>query len=235
MKRFWKEVAVGPDRVVALDGRPVRTPGRAPLALPTDALADAIAAEWRGVGETLDPRAMPLTGLANAAIDRIAPDRPAFAAGLARYGESDLLCYRADGPAELAQRQAALWDPALDWARGRYDVHFEVATGVMHRPQPPLTVQRLGETVGALDEWALAGLSPVVTITGSLVLALALVEGALDPDAVWRAAGVDEDWQQERWGEDALAAQAREGRRRDYNAGTRFLAAAGAVRPVSTS
>lgn len=225
MRRFWKEVAVGPDRVVALDGRPVRTPGRTPLALPTDTLAEVVADEWRGVGETLDPRAMPLTGLANAAIDRIAPDRAAFAAGLARYGESDLLCYRADGPAELVQRQAAVWDPVLDWARGRYDVHFELATGVMHHPQPPATLRRLADAVAALDAWRLAGLSPVVTITGSLLLGLALVEGALDPEAAWRAAQADEDWQEEQWGEDALATQAREGRRREYDAAVRFLAA----------
>lgn len=223
MKRFWKEVTIGPDRVVALDGRPVRTPGRVPLALPTEALAEAIAAEWRGVGETLDPRAMPLTGLANAAIDRIAPDRASFAAGLARYGEGDLLCYRAESPTELVRRQAAAWDPPLAWARGRYDVHFEVTAGVVHVPQPAATVARLGDAVGALDEWALAGLSPVVTITGSLVLGLAVVEGAMDAEAVWNAANLDEDWQAEQWGEDALASQARENRRHDYGASVRFL------------
>lgn len=235
MKRFWRQVAAGPDRVVALDGRPVRTPGRAPLALPTDALAEAVAEEWRGVSETLDPRAMPLTGLANAAIDRVAPERAAFAAALARYGEGDLLYYRADGPAELVQRQAGAWDSVLDWARGRYDVHFELATGVLHRAQPPATVRRLAEAVAALDEWALAGLSPVVTITGSLILALALIEGAIDPETAWEAANVDEDWQAEQWGEDALARQAREGRRREFDAALRFLAVAGAIRSSSAS
>lgn len=227
MKRFWKEVAVGPDRVVELDGRPVRTPGRAALALPTYALAEAVAAEWRGVGDTLDPRAMPLTGLSNAAIDRIAPDRASFAAGLARYGESDLVCYRAEAPAELVQRQAAAWDPVLDWARGRYDVHFELVTGVIHRTQPAPTVRRLADAVAAQDEWQLAGLSPVVTITGSLLLGLALLEGAAAADAVWAAANVDEDWQREQWGEDALATEATEGRRREFGAAVRFLEALG--------
>ena len=224
MKRFWKEVAVTADNGIALDGRPVRTPGRAGLIAPTAALANAIAGEWRDVGETLDPRAMPLTGLSNAAIDRIAPDPLPHALGLAAYGESDLLVYRADSPPALVERQAAAWDPPLGWARARYDVHFTLASGVMHRPQPPATLARLGEAVAALDAWRLAGLTPVVTITGSLVLGLALVEGAIDADAGWAAAQVDEDWQAEHWGEDALAAQARANRRADYDAGIRFLA-----------
>ena len=115
MKRFWKDVAIDADRVVTLDGKPVRTPGRRPLALPTAALAEAVAAEWRAVGETIDPRTMPLTGLANAATDPIANDPTQFAARLAAYGESDLLCYRAEGPPLLVERQAAAWDPLLDW------------------------------------------------------------------------------------------------------------------------
>ncbi|WP_375428095.1 ATP12 family chaperone protein [uncultured Sphingomonas sp.] len=225
MKRFWNAVSVGPDRVVALDGRPVRTPGRAPLALPTDALATAVADEWRAVGEVVDPRAMPLTGLANAAIDRIAPDPATFAAGLARYGESDLLCYRAAGPEPLVERQAAAWDAPLTWASGRYDAHFAVATGVMHVAQPALTIQRLSDAIAARDAWTLAALSPVVTITGSLVLALALAERAMTADAVWAASTVDEDWQAELWGEDALATQARAARRAEFDAGVRFLEA----------
>lgn len=224
MKRFWTEVSVDA-REVRLDGRPVRTPGRVPLVLPTDALAEAVAGEWRGVGAAIDPRAMPLTGLANAAIDRIAPDPAPFAEGLARYGESDLLCYRADDPPELVARQAALWDPPLAWARGRYDIGFEVTTGIVHRAQPPATIARLGEAVGALGAWRLAGLSPVVTITGSLVLALALAERAMTVDAVWAAAQADEDWQAERWGEDALAAEACNARRRELGAAAAFLAA----------
>ncbi len=224
MKRFWTEVGVDA-REVRLDGRPVRTPGRLPLVLPTDALAEAVAGEWRSVDAAIDPRAMPLTGLANAAIDRIAPDPARFAEGLARYGESDLLCYRADDPPELVARQAALWDPPLAWARGRYDVGFEVTTGIVHRAQPSATIARLGEAVGALGAWRLAGLSPVVTITGSLVLALALAERAMTVDAVWAAAQADEDWQAERWGEDALAAEARDARRRELGAAAAFLAA----------
>jgi chaperone required for assembly of F1-ATPase len=222
MKRFWKDVTIEGDGI-ALDGRPVRTPGRVPLALPTPALAEAVAEEWRAVGETIDPRAMPLTGLANAAIDRIAPDPAAFAAGLAVYGESDLLYYRAELPAPLVDRQEAAWDPILAWARHRYDVHFETATGVMHRAQPPATIARLGEAVAALGAFRLAGLSPVVTVSGSLVAALALVEGAFDAETVWHAARIDEDWQEEMWGEDDLASATRDAHRADFMAGARFL------------
>jgi chaperone required for assembly of F1-ATPase len=228
VKRFWTDVAVGGDRVVTLDGRPVRTPGRVPLTLPTDALADMVAEEWRAVGETVDPRAMPLTGLANAAIDRVAPDPAAFAAGLARYGDSDLLYYRAEQPPQLAERQAAAWDPLLEWARRRYDVHFVVTAGIMHRPQPAATVARLGEAVAAMPPFPLAALSPIVTLTGSLVAALALVEGAADADAVWNATHVDEDWQAEMWGSDAEAVAARGNRWREFDAAVKFLAAAGA-------
>jgi len=222
MKRFWQEVGVDGGEV-RLDGRPVRTPGRAPLAIPYPRLAVAIAEEWRGVEGEIDPRTMPLTGLANAAIDRIAPDPSAFAAGLARYGESDLLYYRADSPAELVARQHAAWDSLLEWAQRRYDVHFEVTAGVVHRPQPEATVTRLAEAVAARSPFELAGLSPVITVTGSLVAALALLEGAADAETVWRAAQIDEDWQAERWGEDELAARARDARRADFDAGVRFL------------
>lgn len=222
MKRFWREVSVK-DGEIRLDDRPVRTPGRAPLAIPYPRLAEAIAEEWRAVEGDIDPRAMPLTGLANAAIDRIATDSVTFAAGLARYGESDLLCYRAETPAELVARQQAAWGPLLDWAQRRYDVHFEVTTSVIHTPQPAATLARLAEAVAARNAFELAGLSPVVTVTGSLVAALALLEGAADAETVWRAAEVDEDWQAEQWGEDDLAQRARAVHRADFDAGARFL------------
>jgi chaperone required for assembly of F1-ATPase len=223
MKRFWKTVTVDAERGVRLDERPVRTPGRVPLLLPTDMLAEAVADEWREVTDDIDPRAMPLTGLANAAIDRIAPDPAGFAAGLAAYGESDLLCYRADSPPDLVARQAALWDPPLDWARDRYDVHFEIVTGVIHRPQPEATIARLGAAIATRRPFELAPLSPIVTITGSLVLTLALAERAMEAEAVWAAANLDEDWQAEHWGEDDLAVKARETRQRDFEAAARFL------------
>ncbi len=223
MKRFWTDVAIDADRVVTLDGKPVRTPGRRPLALPTDALAEAVAEEWRAVGETIDPRTMPLTGLANAATDPIANDPAQFAARLAAYGESDLLCYRAEGPPLLVERQAAAWDPLLAWARARYDVTFAVTAGVMHVAQPDATIARLHEAVAAYDDFRLAGLSPVVTLTGSLVIGLALIEGEIDADAAWAAAGIDEDWSVEMWGEDWQATQLRELKRKEFGVGVAFL------------
>lgn len=222
MRRFWKQVTIEGGEI-RLDGRPVRTPGRVPLTAPTEALLEAIADEWGAVGDTIDPRAMPLTGLANAAIDRIAADPARFAADLAAYGESDLLCYRAELPEPLVARQADAWDPLLDWARRRYDVHFELVTGVMHRPQPAATVARLADAVAARTPFELAGLSPVVTITGSLVAALALIEHGADAETVWRASRLDDDWQEEQWGEDELATQARDVRRAEFDAAARFL------------
>ncbi|MBY0518966.1 MAG: ATPase [Sphingomonas sp.] len=223
MKRFWTSVELTDARGISLDGKPVRTPGRAPLLLPNDRLAEAVADEWRSVEGEIDPRAMPLTGLANAAIDRIAPDPATFAAGLAVFAESDLLCYRADSPAPLVARQAAAWDPLLDWARATYGVDFVVTTGIMHRHQPPETLARLGEAIAARDPFELAALAPIVTISGSLVAALALAERAADPEVVWLASELDADWQAEQWGEDDLAIPARRARRRDYEAGVRLL------------
>jgi chaperone required for assembly of F1-ATPase len=223
VKRFWKEVMVTAERGIALDGRPVRTPGKLALILPNDALAEAVAGEWRAVEDKIDPRAMPLTGLANTAVERVAPDPDAFAAGLANWGESDMLCYRAESPEPLVERQAAAWDPLLDWARGRYDVRFDVTAGIMHQPQPPATLARLGEAVAARSPFELAPLAPIVTITGTLVGALALVEDAADPAALWTAAHIDEDWQAEQWGRDPLALAAYEQRQRDYDAAVRFL------------
>ena len=223
MKRFYTAATVGEGNVVMLDSRPVRTPGRAPLAPPSARLAEAIADEWNAQGETIDPRAMPLTGLANAAIDRVAPAKDAFARGLAIYGESDLLCYRAEGPAPLVARQAERWDPLLDWARDRYDIAFVLTAGITHRPQPPETVERLAAAVDARDPFELAGLSPLVTVSGSLVLALALAEGAVGLDTAWDAATLDEQWQADQWGEDEEAAKALAGRRADFAAAARFL------------
>lgn len=227
MKRFWTNATTADDgaggHAILLDGRPVRTPLRAALAVPSALLAAAIAEEWNDSAEVIDPRAMPLTGLSNAAIDRIAPDAAAFAAGIARYGESDLLCYRAADPPPLVERQAAAWDPLLDWARHRYDIAFVTTEGVMHRAQPDATIARLGEAVAALDPFTLAAMSKVVTIGGSLILGLALLEGAIAPDAAFDTAHLDELWQAEMWGEDSLATATRAHHRADFLAAARFL------------
>jgi chaperone required for assembly of F1-ATPase len=223
MKRFYKQVETTSDRGVMLDARPVRTPSRALLALPTNALAEAIADEWRSQGEDIDPRAMPLTGLANAAIDRVSPDPAAFASGLAAYGESELLCYRAEGPTDLVAREEAIWGPILGWAQTRFDVGFTLVVGIMHEPQPAQTVKRLGEAIASQPPFRLAALSPIVTISGSLVISLALAENVLEPQAAFDAAHLDELWQEEKWGADEFAANARAFRRADFLAACRFL------------
>jgi chaperone required for assembly of F1-ATPase len=217
MKRFYKDVAVVSGDAgyeIKLDDRPVRTPARAALALPTERLAQAVADEWHAQGDTVDPRSMPFTGLANGAIDQIALNRESFAAGIARYGESDLLCYRAEGPAELIAREAAAWDPLLDWARHRYDVNFRVTQGIIPVDQPAETLERLEVAVLAYDPFMLAGLSTLVTLSGSLVCGLAIIEGGHDADAIWTASEIDEAWEIEQWGEDMEAA-ARSAKRRD--------------------
>ena len=226
MKRFWKHVTVEQRDErwsLLLDSRPIRTPARANLVVPTEALADAMAEEWRNVGETIDPRAMPLTGLANAAIDRVAPSRQEFASGLATYAEADLACYRADAPRELVSRQEDEWDRLLAWARRRYDVDFAITIGVTHVTQPPATVERLTHAVSALDPFRLAGLAPLVTIGGSLIAGLAVLEKAFTPEDSWRAVSLEDQWQLERWGSDTEAETALEGRRLDFLAAARFL------------
>ena len=226
MKRFWKTAEAVTEREgwgVRLDERPLRTPGKAPLLVPSEALARAIAAEWESAGENVDPRAMPLTGLANAAIDRVAPDRPAFAAGLAKYAEADLACYRAETPQTLAERQAESWDLLLGWARRRYDIDFAVTTGIVHVDQPPATVDRLAYAIAALDAFRLAGLSPLITVGGSLIAALAVLENAMTAAQAWDAVSVDDRWSLEKWGADAEAAAALENRRADFFAAASFL------------
>jgi chaperone required for assembly of F1-ATPase len=226
VKRFWTSAkAVETDRgyAIELDGRRVKTPARAELLVPSLALAEAVAAEWNECGETVNPRAMPLTGLANAAIDRIAPDKDDYAAGLATYGESDLTCYRAEGPDALVQWQRESWDALLEWARRRYDVDFACQIGVMHVPQPDETVRQLRHAVLALNAFELAGLSPLVTIGGSLIAALAVLEQMVPAETAWEAVSLDDRWQLEQWGDDREARSSLDARRRDFLAGARFL------------
>lgn len=226
MKRFYKEAAAvaGDDGwSIALDGRAVRTPARAALLLPTEALAQAVAAEWGSQGEEIKPLTMPLTGLSNAAIDRVAPDPATFAAGLAAYAETELLAYRADYPPALIARQAAEWDPLLAWARTRYDVAFNVTTGILHVAQPPATLARIAAVFAALDAFRLAALNQAVTITGSAVIALALNEAHVDAAAAYAAGHLDELWQAEQWGSDPLAEAPRAEREANLAAAVRLL------------
>ncbi|MES2903581.1 MAG: ATP12 family protein [Pseudomonadota bacterium] len=223
MKRFWTDSSVVEGEGgfgVTLDGRPLKTPARVPLAVPNRALAEAIAAEWDAAGETIDPRAMPMTGLANAAIDRGGEE---MVAGIVRYAESDQFCYRADGPTPLVERQIEAWDGLLGWARRRYDVDFVTCSGILHVAQPPETIRKLGHEVAILDRFRLAALSPLVTIGGSLVAGLAVLEQAIQAEAAWEAVSLDERWQLEKWGSDAEAEASLDAKRCGFLAAARFL------------
>jgi chaperone required for assembly of F1-ATPase len=217
VKRFWQNVTAE-NGTVLLDNRLVKTPGRLTLQLPTAQLAKAIADEWRAVAGDIKPHEMPLTGLANSAIERAPP-----AETLAVYGETDLLCYRAENPPELAAREAEVWDPLLDWARQRFDISFTVTSGIVHVAQPPETMRRLATAVAAYDDFHRTALSSLVTIGGSLVVALMLAEGAVAPDVAFDACHLDELWQAELWGEDWMATDARALRRADFKNAARFL------------
>ncbi|MGJ8623849.1 MAG: ATP12 family chaperone protein [Yoonia sp.] len=223
-KRFWQKATAtkGDDGyAVLLDTRPVRTPAKAVLTVPTKAMADAIAVEWDAQEKQIDPRTMPVTRSANAAIDKVRPQRADVVAMLAEYGDSDLLCYRAAGPEALVTRQAENWDPVLDWAANDLDARLFVGQGVMHVPQTSLALENLTAQLHAFDEFALAGVHDLVAISGSLVLALAVTKGALPVEDAWLLSRIDEHWQIEQWGEDEEAA-AHEKTKRDafYHAAT---------------
>ncbi len=224
-RRFYKTVSIDRDKdgfAVLLDGRRVNTPDRKPLRLSTKALADAVADEWREQGEIIDPAGMKLTGLANAAIDRITTDRGAFERDLAGYGDTDLLYYRASAPEPLVLRQAEIWNPPLDWARRRFGIDFELVSGVMHRDQAPDVLKTLAAALASRDNLTLAVFARAVPLTGSLILMLAVDEGAMAARQGWEASILDELWQQELWGEDSQALDTRAARKADYDAAWRF-------------
>ena len=229
-RRFWSEATVRPEGAgfgVALDARALRTPAKAALIVPTEALASAIAAEWAAQEGEVRPETMPMTRMANSAIDRVAAARPEVVAEIARYGGSDLICYRAEGPATLIARQAAAWDPALGWARDRHGAALRVTHGIVPVAQQAEALDRLAAAVAAHDIFGLVGLHDLVAITGSLVLGLGVAEGWIGADAAFEAAHLDEAWQAEQWGEDAEAAEARALRRAAMGDAARFLATIG--------
>ena len=226
MRRFWKEVTLEPTSfglAVRLDGRPVKTPTGNPLALPTQKMADAVVAEWEAVEKTLNPIVMPMTGFANAAIDRIATDRAGFAAAIAAYGETDLFCYRAAAGEALAERQAQIWDPWLRWAEERYGISFIIVEGIMHQPQPAHTLEALRSVVAARGTFELAAMAKLAHLSGSLVATLAIIERAGTAEDIWNAACLDELWQEELWGADHWAQKNRSDRAGEFTAAVRFL------------
>ncbi|NKB26897.1 MAG: ATPase [Rhodobacteraceae bacterium] len=207
-KRFWKDtsvVEVGDGWTVHLDTRCVRTPAKAALTLPTRPMAEAIAAEWAAQDGLINPLTMPVTRAANAAIDKVAPQRAEVAAMIAAYGETDLLSHRAEGPAELVARQATAWDPLLDWAAQMFGARLGVGAGIMPLDHPPEALRRLADAVATYDPFELTALHDLVSLTGSLIIGLATLHGVQPSEALWQAGRIDEDWQIEQWGRDDLA------------------------------
>jgi chaperone required for assembly of F1-ATPase len=227
MKRVYKTVEVaGADGgwEVRLDGRPLRTPGRAPMTLPRRALAEAVAAEWDAQSDEVRPDTMPMMQLASTAIDRIGKVRVEIVEAVARYAETDLLCYRAEAhQPDLQDRQTRVWQPLLDWAALRYDAQLAVSTGLMPVPQPKGACRALRAAVEALDDMRLAGLQNATAACGSLVVALALFEGRITAEEAYEASQLDETFQIEQWGEDAEATRRRAAIRQDIADTRRFL------------
>ena len=207
-RRFWTTAEVRAEAGgygISLDGRPVRTPAKRVLIAPTAAFAEAIAAEWAAQGEVIDPLAMPFTRSANAALDKVALQRDEVADMLAAYGDSDLLCYRAAYPHELAARQAERWDPILDWAQRTLGAQLETRVGVMPVPQDTRALAALSQRVHAMSDFQLAGFHDLVSLSGSLILGFAAGLDLMPPKAIWEISRLDEIWQAEEWGADADA------------------------------
>ena len=224
-KRFYERAHAGEGEggfALLLDGKPVKTPLRRPLAAPSRALTEKIAGEWNAQAGLIDPGRMPLTRLANAVIDAVTDAPRPVAAEVANYLGSDLLCYRAEAPAGLVELQARHWDPALAWARDALGARFVLAQGVMHVAQPKEAVAAARAGIPT-DPWRLGAVSAITTLTGSGLLALALNAGAFDDDAAWVAAHVDEDWQMSQWGRDAAALERRAFRQAEFSAAVAVL------------
>ncbi|RMC37331.1 ATP12 family chaperone protein [Paracoccus alkanivorans] len=224
-RRFWKVADTRPADEgweVALDGRPVRTPGKQPLILPTSALAQAVAAEWDAQAEVIDPHSMPLTRAANSAIEKIRPQFAEVAAMLAEYGGTDLLCYRAGQPEELVRMQAEGWDPLVDWAATALQAPLRITHGVIPVPQSRDSLARLRAEIDRLDSFAMMALHDLVTLPGSLVLGLAVLHGRLDAQEAHRLSRIDETWQASQWGQDAEAETAARNRLDAMLAAERF-------------
>ena len=227
MKRFYKEAfataAADGNYTVLLDGKAVKTPKRMMLSLPNLPLADAIAEEWRAQGEAIDPQTMPLTRLAFAALDVVTPEREQIAQQLLNYGQNDLLCYRAEDPPDLVARQARTWDSLLDWVTETYGARLRVGFGIRHVAQPAEAIAELEQAISRYDEFELAALHTATTITGSLILALALAEEEISAHEAFAAATIDETFQAEKWGIDTEAENRRQRLLSELTAAERFL------------
>ena len=231
-KRFWTNADVVPvdaGHGVSLDGRDLRTPGKAPMILPSIALARAVADEWQAQGEVVNPVTMPATRAANTAIDRVTHHHAEVVSMLAAFGDSDLLCYRAEAPQALIARQTDLWDPLLNWADATFGARLLPRAGVMHAPQDATALARLRDQVAAFDAFRLTGFHDLVTLSGSLVLALAVARDRLAADEGWALSRLDEAWQAEQWGEDDDARDLAEIKRAAFHDAKRFFDLSGAA------
>ncbi len=228
-RRSYHEAGVREDpggHCVTLDGKPVRTPAGRSLGAPTQSLAQAIANEWQAQREFIDPATMPLTRLANAIIDGVADTPAPVVAEIEKYLASDLLFYRASAPQRLRERQGALWDPVLAWARDTLGADFKLGEGIVHVAQPEAAL-RSGAAAIPSDPWRIGALHTVTTLTGSALIALALLQGAVTTEEAWQAAHVDEDWNMEQWGRDELALERRAFRFAEFQAAAAVLRALG--------
>jgi chaperone required for assembly of F1-ATPase len=223
-KRFYKEAgtaAADGGFFVTLDGKPIRTPSGRQVVAPVRTIAEAIAAEWSAQGETIDPLTMPLTRFANS-VAEVAGRVDAVADDVAKYLGSDLLFYRAGHPEALVAREAAHWDPVLAWAATELNAHFILSEGIVHVTQPEQAI-KAARSIFPSDPWSVAALHLITTVTGSALLALALLRGALNSDEVWAAAHVDDDWNVEKWGVDEEVAARRAARFVDFRAAATIL------------
>jgi chaperone required for assembly of F1-ATPase len=230
-KRFYKEAAVAEVEsgfTITLDGKPIKTPSGRIVTVPVRAIADAIAAEWRAQEDTIDPLTMPLTRFANSVVESVVDRVTLVRDDVAKYLHSDLVFYRAGHPQALVEKEARHWDPVLFWAADRLGAHFILGEGIMHVSQPDTAVEAARDALPG-DPWSVAAVHVVTTLTGSALLALALAHGARDPDQVWDAAHVDEDWNRDQWGVDEEVAARRAAREIDFRAAVRILRA---LRPL---
>ena len=222
-KRFYKDVEIGPDCSILLDGRAVKTPLKSKLVLPTQALAAAVADEWRAQVQVINPALMPLTKLANTAIDRVGVERAHIAGEVVAFAGNDLVCYRAEKPAALVAFQCKAWDPILQWVKSELDVQFTVTPGVIHKQQSVMALGAVAQHVAGIDAFALTAVHNAMTLTGSALLSLMLLAGKISAADAWVAAHVDEDFQISEWGEDFEAIARRTFRKTEFEATIRFL------------
>lgn len=229
-RRFYKAAGIAPQHNelgggwrILLDGRAVKTPLRSDLILPTEPLAQAVASEWEAQGERIDPRLMPLTKLSNSTLDGVCLRMGEVAADVVKFAARDLLCYRADSPEALVERQDRVWTPLLEWSKDECGAPLRSTCGVMPVDQPAASIDALGQKVARLDAFALTPVHTITTLTGSAVLALAFAVGRISVEECWAAAHIDEDFQIEQWGEDAEAKTRRAARHAEMHAAAKFF------------